>query len=67
MCVNNPTDSENNFATIKDIQMILLASYSHPQKTFWLTFLLMSKLTRGISCLMTQDRKMNGGRKAQGT
>lgn len=66
MCVSNPIDSQNNFATIKDIQLITMAFYSCPRKTYWLTFL-MSKLSRGITCLMTQDRKMEGEGKAQGT
>lgn len=40
MCVNNPTDSQNNFATIKDPERIIMAFYSSSQETFWLTFLL---------------------------
>lgn len=64
MCVSNPSDSQNNFATIKDIQLMIMAFYSCPQKTYWLT-LLMSKLRKGITCLMTQDRNMEEG-KAQG-
>ena len=62
MCVSNPTDSQNNFATIKDIQLIITAFYSCPQKTYRLTFL-MSKLSRGIMCLMSQDKKMEGKEK----
>ena len=39
MCVNNLTDSQNNFATIRDPEQIIMAFYSSSQETFWLTFL----------------------------
>lgn len=32
MCVSNTTDSQNNFATIKDIQLIIMAFLFKPSK-----------------------------------